>query len=381
MTLTAENIKEKFPKIKSDKIRNILKYQEQFHLTLDNLKCINPDCNEMKKVIDWKRQGLSLCCGPECSKIMSDEIKRIRMEKGKATYFEKTGFENAAHNPDAIKKRKETCIEVYGSENVFGNKDYIDQKRLEKTGFSHPSFDPETFEKKRLNSLAKRGSTSYHNNHMLNMEYYNDLDYWKSNFITKDGFFDFRKAYQFFNCSEFTIRKQFYKFGTKIKVLSRTSLIEQDIRTYIQSLLPNYEIIFNSRRIIAPHELDIYIPALNLAFEINGLYWHSYSNNNLKNFHNNQNDLNFMKFRHQKKIIKTMEKGIRLLHIYEDDDYKTKIEEFLNWEYDSNQTLFNLDSGCYPILSKFEISEPVERIVLKHRSIWTSGWMRIKENN
>jgi hypothetical protein len=378
MVLTQENIKQKFPKIKSDKIKNILKYQETFGLTLDNLKCINPNCGEMKKVIDWKRQGLSLCCSKECSNIMSDEIKKIRIEKGKNTYLEKTGFENAAFNPEVQMKKKETNLKKYGVENIFQDKEYIDSKRLESTGYIHPSFDPNTLEKKRTNSLAKRGTTSYHNQHMLNMEFWNDIEFWKSEFITSDGFFDFKKAYNFFNCSEFTVRKQFYKFGTSIKVLGRTSIIEKEVREYITQRIQE-PIIFNSRKIISPKELDIFIPAYNLAIEINGLYWHSYNKLESKNFHLNQSDINFMKYRHQHKIIDCMKKGIRLLHIYEDEDYISKIETFLNWEYDSNQLLFNLDSGCYPIISQFEISEPEEIIVLKSRTLWKAGWMKLNK--
>jgi hypothetical protein len=378
MVLTAANIKAKFPKIKLNKIRNILKYQNVFNLTLDNLKCINPKCNEIKKVIDWKRQGLSLCCGQECSKIMSDKIKKIRVEKGKETYLCRTGYENAAFNPEVQTKKKETFLEKYGVENIFQNKDYIDSKRIQATGYSHPSFDPATWSKKRANSLKKWGSTSYHNRHMTNLEFWDNKEFWEQNFITTNLFFDFKKAYQFFNCSEFTIRKQFYKFGKSIKVLRKTSIIEKEIKDYILSNVSE-SVIFNSRKIIPPKELDIFIPELKLAIEVNGLYWHSYNKLESKNFHTNQADIDFMKYRHQSKTIECLKKGIRLLHIYEGDDYQSKIESFLNWKYNPEQTVFDLDSGCYPIISNFEIDEPKEEFVLKCRTIWKASWMKINK--
>ena len=34
-------------------------------------------------------------------------------------------------------------------------------------------------------------------------------------------------------------------------------------------------IILNNRDIISPNELDIYVPSRNIAFEYDGLYWHS----------------------------------------------------------------------------------------------------------
>ena len=61
-------------------------------------------------------------------------------------------------------------------------------------------------------------------------------------------------------------------------------------------------------------EIDLYIPDLKLGFEFNGLYWHSekYKENN---YHLNKT--NFFK-----------EKGIRIIHIWEDDwDFKREIVE------------------------------------------------------
>ena len=42
---------------------------------------------------------------------------------------------------------------------------------------------------------------------------------------------------------------------------------------FIKSIYSD-EIIENSRTIISPKELDIYIPQKNLAIEYDGLYWH-----------------------------------------------------------------------------------------------------------
>jgi len=47
------------------------------------------------------------------------------------------------------------------------------------------------------------------------------------------------------------------------------------------------EIILNNRSVIKPYELDIYLPELNLAFEYNGLYWHSELYKE-KNYHKNK---------------------------------------------------------------------------------------------
>jgi len=53
------------------------------------------------------------------------------------------------------------------------------------------------------------------------------------------------------------------------------SKMEKSLLNFIQTLLPIHSIEENTRNVIKPYELDIYIPDLNLAFEFNGTYWHS----------------------------------------------------------------------------------------------------------
>ena len=62
----------------------------------------------------------------------------------------------------------------------------------------------------------------------------------------------------------------------------------------------------NDRTIIKPYELDVYIPAINLAFEVNGNFWHSELVGKDKNYHIN-------------KTVLCNEKGIKLIHIFEDE--------------------------------------------------------------
>lgn len=52
---------------------------------------------------------------------------------------------------------------------------------------------------------------------------------------------------------------------------------EIEVQEFVKSL--GYELEFNTRKIIKPYELDIYIPKLNKAIEFNGEWWH-YSEKN-----------------------------------------------------------------------------------------------------
>lgn len=73
------------------------------------------------------------------------------------------------------------------------------------------------------------------------------------------------------------------------------------------------KIIENSRKIIHPKELDIYLPELNTAIEYNGIYFHSDLFENAQTYH-------------LEKSLLCREKGIRLIHVYEFEDLDKQIE-------------------------------------------------------
>lgn len=56
--------------------------------------------------------------------------------------------------------------------------------------------------------------------------------------------------------------------------LGGVSRPEKDVLDYICSIYTG-QVLENRRDIIPPYELDIFVPAKNLAIEYNGLYWHS----------------------------------------------------------------------------------------------------------
>lgn len=55
----------------------------------------------------------------------------------------------------------------------------------------------------------------------------------------------------------------------------KRSKLEKYIETYLKSLYPELYISFNNRKALGGPELDIYIPRLKLAIEINGIHHHS----------------------------------------------------------------------------------------------------------
>lgn len=81
------------------------------------------------------------------------------------------------------------------------------------------------------------------------------------------------------------------------------SYLEMEIAKYISD---NYtgQVINNTRGILDNNrELDIYLPEINVAFEVNGDYWHNDEHANYEY--------------HKAKVLECKNKGIRLINIYE----------------------------------------------------------------
>lgn len=83
---------------------------------------------------------------------------------------------------------------------------------------------------------------------------------------------------------------------------------ETEIYEWIKEICP--DAVQRCRDVIAPLELDIYIPSKKLAIEYNGLYWHSSGNTLGDSYH---------KTRHINKTMQCYDNGITLLHIFENE--------------------------------------------------------------
>jgi very-short-patch-repair endonuclease len=82
------------------------------------------------------------------------------------------------------------------------------------------------------------------------------------------------------------------------------SKMENDLSEFIENL--GFEVIRNNRTIIAPYEVDIYVPAKKVAVEFNGVYWHS-------------DKFKDDKWYHYKKSKAAESNGVRLLHVWSDE--------------------------------------------------------------
>ena len=160
---------------------------------------------------------------------------------------------------------------------------------------------------KKLESVNKRRINN------LSLEQYeilHDKDKFKQYLIEyKDNNGDYptpinlTKEFNFSNSSG--VLNYIHQYNLEDYVSWDKSLPEQGVYDYIKSVYGG-EIFTNNRNTLRGNkELDIYIPEKNLAIEFNGCYWHS------KLWKDNHY--------HQNKSKECLSKGIRLIHIYEDE--------------------------------------------------------------
>ena len=126
-----------------------------------------------------------------------------------------------------------------------------------------------------------------------------------------DQKFTFKELTDHLNCSINSMMVWLKEFDLYSYIRHDNSISEgeESLYTFIQSIYKG-PILRHDRTLISPKELDIYLPDLKLAFEFNGLYWHSIAWLKDKRYH-------------ELKSKACEDKGVRLIHIYE-DEWKSK---------------------------------------------------------
>ena len=109
--------------------------------------------------------------------------------------------------------------------------------------------------------------------------------------------------------------KQNVELCTKLKM---KSIPEKEVYEYIKYIY-NDIIIRNDNKILNGKELDIYLPKLNLAFEVNGDFWHLNPELYDDSYNYHGRTVESEKERRNEKNILSNNKGIELVHIWQYD--------------------------------------------------------------
>jgi hypothetical protein len=131
---------------------------------------------------------------------------------------------------------------------------------------------------------------------------------------------------------EFISRVSNMLLGTRCPVC-QTSKPQEKILDLIKSITHEH-VISNDRKALEGKELDIFIPNLNLAFEIHGIYWHSSVAP--------KRTSEWVKWHQRDKLDLCKQKGIRLVQYFEDEiaNHWESIEQQIRLMLGSREKVF-----------------------------------------
>jgi hypothetical protein len=242
----------------------------------------------------------------------SEEIK----EKIKKTNLSKYGVDNPFKSEEIKEKIKKTNLSKYGVDNPFKSEEI--KEKIKETNLSKFKsiyiVNSEMFINK-LDSIKEKiketNQIKYEKNHISKSEDYSKKNMKIANDINYVHYIG--EGISKFKCDRehiFEINSDNYSHRTKLKIPLCTvcnpigdlkSIKEKEILNYIKSIYKD-SVIQSYRDFL---EIDIYLPELKIGFEFNGLYWHS--------------ELFKDKNYHLEKTKYFKNRGIRIIHIWEDD--------------------------------------------------------------
>lgn len=307
--------------LSSNIVKDIIKNNNLEKYGVENISKLE-HIKEKKKKTSIMNYGV---INPFQSEIIKDVIKLTNLErygvdnpmkskniknKFKNTNLERYGFDSYTKTNEYKEKSKNSNLEKYGVEYTFQSKlvkDKIKLTCLEKYGVEYS-----------LQSNLVKEKSKITNNKKYGVDNINKSDrYRKGKFnITKNKFYlrYIANSTSLFDCDcgnkhtfEIKIDNYISRFKNNIPLCTicnpigiQSSFKEKDLLEYIKSI--HGKVIHGYRDGL---EIDIYLPDLKIGFEFNGLYWHSEKFKE-KNYHLKKTD--YFK-----------EKGIRIIHIWEDD--------------------------------------------------------------
>lgn len=239
----------------------------------------------------------------------TEQIKK----KKKTTNLERYGTENSLSSNSIRDKVANTMMERYGVDNPFKLQkfqDRADETMLERYGVESPIQNDKLKDKINQSMVERYGNIHYHTSQIDPdmIIYINDKNWLTEQHVTKQKTIE--RIAEECGVSSNVITQALKKHDIPVQ-FRNTSQGERDIVSFIASIYTG-EVVCNNRTILGSHELDVYLPEKKIAFEFNGVFWHSELNGKRSNYH-------------IEKTNKCNEKGIQLIHIL-DSEWNTKQE-------------------------------------------------------
>lgn len=243
------------------------------------------------------------------------------VEKKKQNSLEKYGHEHPISSSTIQERIKESLASKYGVINasqIPEVQDKIKKTSVERYGVEHFTQSSSVREKVKQTNFQKYGETNY-NKTLVAKENNSEkrLDAFFNNLLVRVP-----NATPLFTREEYTGVHDGQNYNWLCNVCDNTyaanidngknprcpicfphtiSIGETEVAEYIQSL--GFQVVRNSRSVIRPLEIDIFIPEKNVAIEYNGLYFHSEVSGNKSRTY------------HVEKTNRCMDAGIKLIQI------------------------------------------------------------------
>ena len=236
-----------------------------------------------------------ITCSNECYneyvKLHKEEINKKRSESLKKTNSKKTIEEKRAE----LAKARKTCIERYGVDMYTKTREF---KEMLSKKFREKDWSGRN---KLINEkLRPKYEAICENDNLELLEFRNRFDCTVK--CKKCGnIFDIHVLGYLTDKTNHCLCRHCYP---NINSTSETYPLK-----FIENILSENKVVFikNDRKLISPYEIDIFIPSLNIGFEVNGNYWHSeFSCGKDKNYHLNKTKCAY-------------NLGIKLIQIFEDE--------------------------------------------------------------
>ena len=288
-------------------------WKEKLYLHINNLN--PPDCYCGKKVEFISiYKGYRKYCSKKC---LSSDMSVI--EKRKNTSIIKYGFNNPMKSESVKIKLSNSILDKYGVDNI-SKLDSIKEKKAETClinyGVRYNSQRESS--KHNLSNLMKKKSNELNSkkhekliSYLISKSIENELQFIE---IIDTSIYKLKcELLHEFEIHKNTLNDRIInknKICTICNPINNESDSQNQLFDFIKSIYDG-EIVKNNRDIIG-QELDILLPEKKLAFEFNGIFWHSDKFKD-KNYHLNKTNL-------------CESKDIHLIHIWEDDwRYKREI--------------------------------------------------------
>lgn len=251
-------------------------------------KC--PICGNEFKV---RKKYKKICCSEEC-RLRYVELHKDEINEKKRVSLQNTLLKKTQEEKDKIRERiKNTCIEKYGVDN-FSKTDEARKISSEKMKIFKKKWDEHVLK----DILIPKYTKICENDNLELLEFRGRFDC------------DVRckKCGNVFNtkCLGYlsdSTTKNICRVCHPIEPLLGPTIFEKSFEDFLIDIGVRY--YKNDRNIIAPQEIDFFLPDYGVGFELDGLYWHSEI----------QKPVNY----HVDKTEKCNKLGIRLIHIFEDE--------------------------------------------------------------